>query len=157
MTYDAFFELCSRFLGEHDLNALQRLTLEPPLYDVKTGSALLDSWYTWERTLRVAVAMVRAQKMKKEFSDASISVTQDIHQIARTACGFDSPLEAEQYLNEERLKTLDLLSPIDGFCIDAIFAYGLKLQMACRIIQFNEQRGMDSYRTIYDQILGESK
>ncbi len=156
ITYPDFIELCSRFLEGKELQQLKGLTIEPPCNDEKTGSPMLDAWYTWERSVRLALAHIRAQRMKKEFADTT-PISQDIQQIARTASGYDSPLEAERYLNNERLRVLNELTPLDPFSTDAIFVYGLKLCIAARIIQFNEEAGMESYRAIYDQILGESK
>lgn len=158
ISYTYFLDLCERFMDGKDAALVQKLNLEPPRISEETGSCFLNRWYGWERDLRLSLAQLRAQKMKKEFADSSLAnITQDIQQIARNACACDSPLEAEQYLNVERLKKIEELTPTDSFCADAIFAYGLKLQMASRIQKFDEDTGMSSYRIIYDQILGESK
>ena len=69
----------------------------------------------------------------------------------------DSPLEAEQYLNEVRVAMMDRVAPMDHFSTDAVFMYGLKLKLAQRMKSFTEEAGAASYRAIYDQILGESK
>ena len=158
LTYEYFQDLCHRFLEGDVLSKVEKLSLEPPKNSEKTGSCFLDGWYSWERGLRLSMAQFRAGKMKKEFSDSGLaSVTQDIQQIARNACNFESPLDAEKYLNGERVKKIDELTPTDIFCADNVFAYGLKLQMANRIVKFDKDAGMSSYRIIYDQILGESK
>jgi hypothetical protein len=46
--------------------------------------------------------------------------------------------------------------PKDNFSDEAVIAYGLKLKLANRVKNFNEEAGMASYRKIYDRILGES-
>ncbi len=153
-----FADLCHRFLSGNELECAETLSLEAPREGCPTGSAFLDRWYAWDRDLRLALVQFRAAKMKKEVpSNAGAGVTQDIQQIARTACSYDSPLEAEMYLNAERLKKLEDITPLDNFCLDAVYAYGLKLKMAERMHKFDESEGMQSYRIIYDQILGESK
>jgi len=158
ITFDYFKGLCASFLEGSVLEQINSLSLEPPREPVDTGSCFLNSWYGWERSLRLALAQQRAAKMQKNFdSTDAATVTQDIQQLARTACAFDSPLEAEQFLNKERLKMIDEFAPIDAFCADAVFAYGVKLLLAARIQKFDENAGMESYRIIYDQILGESK
>ena len=103
-----FADLCHRFLSGNELECAEKLSLEAPKESSSTGSAFLDKWYAWDRDLRLALVQFRAAKMKKEIaSNAGASVTQDIQQIARTACSYDSPLEADMYLYAERLKKLD--------------------------------------------------
>lgn len=158
LSYEYFVDLCARFLTESELLTVQNLSLVAPRDAVATGSSFLDEWYRFEKHLRLALAQVRSIKMQKDFADSEVQlVTQDIQQIARTACGFDSPLDAELYLHEERLKKIDELAPIDAFCADSVYAYGLKLLMAIRMSKFDENEGMKSYRIIYERILGESK
>lgn len=153
-----FLELCSRFLDEKSTALLYSLSLEPPRKNAKTGSELVDTWYDWERNVRLALAQIRATKMKKDFiiaGDESGFGT-DVLLTARTASGFTSPLEAEEFLNSERLAVLNRLTPLDPFSSDAVYAYALKFKLTLRIKKFNEESGMESYRKIYDTILGES-
>lgn len=156
-----FVDLCSRFLDEQSAKVISLLSLEPSIEPVKTGSYLLDSWYDWERSVRFALAEIRAGRLKKDFKftldqKSKITITPEILQVARTASGFESPLEAEQYLNAQRVNVLEHLMPFDAFAPDAVFAYGLKLKLASRIQKFNQEAGKASYRKIYDTILGES-
>ena len=157
-TEEYFVELCSRFLDKKSFEILQSVSLEPPRKGEKTGSLFVDSWNDWERNVRLCLAQMRAQKLQKDFTVGldETSFAADAIQIARTASGFDSPLEAEEFLNSERVNALQNLTPLDGFSRDAVFAYALKLKLAIRIKKFNEESGMDSYRKIYDTILGES-
>ncbi|AEE16612.1 DUF2764 family protein [Treponema brennaborense] len=156
VTEKYFLELCSRFLDAKSMKILESVSLEPPRNGRKTGSAFLDAWYETERELRCALARIRALKLKKEFDMSDVSVPPDIAQIARTACGMDSPLAAEQYLNEVRINMIDRFAPLDAFSTDAVYAYALKLKLALRMRSFSEEAGSASYRTIYDKILGES-
>lgn len=157
ITEEYFFDLCSRFLDAKNMKILSSLSLEPPIEQVKTGSAFLDAWYETERALRLSLAKLRALKLKKDVDLPQLPVSPDIVQIARTACGMDSPLAAEQYLNEIRMGALERIAPTDSFSTDAVFLYALKLKLAKRMQSFTEEAGAASYRRIYDQILGESK
>ena len=69
----------------------------------------------------------------------------------------DSPLSAEQYLFDYRLRLLDELRPLDGFSIDAVYAYGLKLLLVERMRKFEVENGKTSYHKIYDEILDGDK
>lgn len=154
ITENDFIELCSRFLDNKTLKAIKSLSLEPPLQNKSTGFSFIDKWYDFERNLRIALGQIRALKMKKDFP-ISDNISSDIMQMARTATGFESPLEAEEYLNSVRMEFLDNICPLDNFSTDAVFAYALKLKLICRMNMFTVKAGMESYRKIYDQILGE--
>ena len=96
-------------------------------------------------------------KMKKDIKDLPSASDGESIQAARTATGMDSPLAAEQYLNQYRLGILDRISPLDNFSVDAVYSYGLKLMLAERMKKFNKDEGLASYHKIYDEILGEKK
>ena len=156
ITEKYYRDLCSRFLDKKNLKILECLSLEPDKTGAKTGNRFLDTWNEKERYLRLALAQIRAIKMKKEFEVLPGSCTADILQAARTAVGMDSPLAAEEYLNQYRMQTLSAIQPLDTFSVDAVFAYGIKLMLAQRMRLFDREIGKDSYRKIYDEILGET-
>jgi len=151
-----FIELCCRFISEAEKKVVQELSLTPPRESTKTGSDFLDTWYEKERFLRFALAQIRAQKMKKDSVVLPSGCTADIVTAARTAVGMDSPLSAEQYLYDYRMKLLDELRPLDSFSIDAVYAYGIKLMLVERMRKFDMENGKSSYHKIYDTILGET-
>ena len=153
LTGTEFVELASRFITEDEKAVLQGLSLIPPMENLSTGSAFLDVWYEKERNLRCALAQIRAQKMKKDSIPLPPGCTADIISAARTAVGMDSPLSAEQFLFEYRLRLLDDLRPLDGFSIDAVYAYGLRLMLVERMRKFEVENGKTSYHEIYDTIL----
>jgi hypothetical protein len=157
VTTEYFKDLCSRFMSEKSARIAEKLSLEPPLEVVPTGSLFLDAWYEKERNLRLALAQVRAAKMKKDTKDLPSTSDGEAIQTARTATGMDSPLSAEQYLNQYRMGVLDRIAPQDIFSVDAVFNYGLKLMLAERMKKFNRDEGLASYHKIYDEILGEKK
>lgn len=157
LTVTYYKDLCSRFMSEKANSVAQTLTLEPPLENESTGSAFLDQWYEKERNLRLALAQLRALKMKKDTKDLPATSDGEVIQAARTATGMDSPLSAEQFLNQYRMSVLDRLAPMDMFSVDAVYNYGLKLMLAERMKKFNRDEGLASYHKIYDEILGENK
>ena len=148
-----FTELCSRFLAKDEQRILEGLSLEPPRDEARTGSKLVDAWYEHEHSLRVALAQIRALNMKKKFDAGGLSLSPDAVQAARTAAGMDSPLAAEQFLNQYRVRVIEGITPLDGFSVDAVFAYGIRLKLAARMKKFSAETGMASYHKIYDRIL----
>ncbi len=157
ITTEYFRDLCTRFMLPAHAEQAQKLSLTPHLATAPTGSAFLDQWYEKERNLRLALAQVRALKMKKDAKDIPITSDGEVVMTARTATGMDSPLSAEQFLNEYRMSVLDKLAPLDQFCTDAVYNYGLRLMLAERMKKFSRDEGLASYHKIYDEILGEKK
>ena len=156
-TSQGFKDLAGRFISDSEKNVLDGLSLVPPKETLLTGSAFLDTWYEKERNLRFALAQIRAQKMKKDSIPLPLGCTADIVAVARTAVGMDSPLSAEQFLYDYRLRLLDEIRPLDGFSIDAVYAYGLKLMLVERMRKFEVENGKTSYHKIYDTILDGDK
>lgn len=156
LSESSFIELCSRYMTESEKKVLSTLSLVPPRDTVDTGSEFLNTWYQKERDLRLALAQIRAQKMKKDAFTLPGSCTADIQQAARTAVGMDSPLSAEHFLYEYRLKLLDEITPIDIFSTDAVYAYGIRLMLVSRMKKFDSENGISSYHKIYDSILGQN-
>ena len=157
ITTEYYKDLCSRFMSKRNSELASTLSLEPPRESEPTGSVFLDEWYAKERNLRFALAQVRAQKMKKDAKDVPVTSDGEVIQAARTATGMDSPLSAEQFLNEYRLSVLDKIAPLDMFSVDAVFSYGLRLMLTERMKKFNRDEGLASYHKIYEEILGEKK
>jgi hypothetical protein len=161
MTDVQFLELAGRFLDSKSLGILKALTLVPPEIPKKTGSHVVDTWNATERALRIALAQLRAQKLKKNFDITKaggdpVPVSFSVLQASRTAMSLESPLAAEQFLNDFRLDLLASLSPQNYFSTDTLYLYALKLKLFERIRKFSKDAGIASYKTIYDQILGET-
>ncbi|MGN0730017.1 hypothetical protein [Treponema sp.] len=157
LTVSYFKDLCCRFMTEKSAKLAESLSLEPSVEPVASGSKFLDAWYEKERALRLALAQIRALKMKKDIKELPSVTDGESVQAARTAAGMDSPLAAEQYLNQYRLGVLDRIMPMDSFSADAVYCYGLRLMLAERMKKFNRDEGLASYHKIYDEILGEKK
>ncbi len=153
ITEERFNELCSRFLSKKALKALNGLTLLPPRNAEKSSFSFIDEWNEGERKLRLALANIRAGKMKKSFDNENNSFSAQILQAARTATETDDPLEAERLLNRFRLDFSESLRPSDTFSEDYVFYYGLKLKLLLRMRSFEENRGREEYQKIYDSIM----
>ena len=146
-------EVCRRFLGKNELKELERLTLLPPRNPVKSSSPLIEKWNEGERNLRLALAKLRADKMKKYFAVAEGYLSAELLQTARTAVEFESPMEAEKFLNDYRLKFLETLRPMDTFSKDSVFYYCLKLKLISRMRNFDNEGGKTAYKNIYNSVL----
>lgn len=157
ITSERFTELCHRFLGKKGQAQLEELTLAPSRVPEKSASALVEKWNEGERSLRLALAKIRADKMNKHFDADNQSFPVGIMQAARTAVETDSPMEAEKLLNKYRLDFLETLRPMDSFSEEFVFYYGLKLMLIERIKRFDSQSGEAAYRKIYNSIMNDDR
>lgn len=153
ITSERFEELCQRFLGKKAQIESEKLTLAPPRNYEKSASSLIEKWNDGERSLRLALAKLRADKMNKQF-DAEIQLfSAELLQAVRTAVEIESPMEAERFLNKYRLDFLETLRPMDSFSEEFVFYYGLKLKLLERIRKFDSESGETAYRNIYHSIM----
>lgn len=160
ISYSAFMTTAANFLSRKDLRILENISLEPPRIPEKTGSDVVDQWYKKERALRLSLERIRSAKLKREVSfdpddESRIGDAFDTVQIAKTAAGYDDPLEAEQYLYRTRFAFAEQLAWNRFFNSEAVFAYCLMLLLHERCDSFTVEAGRASYSTIYNQILGE--
>ena len=153
ITEERFSELCGSFLGKKAQREMKNLTLLPPKEQTPSGSAILKAWNENERNLRLALAKVRAEKMKKSFDIGNRVLPSEYIKIAGTATEMDNPMEAEKFLNRYRLELLETLRPMDNFSEDFVFYYGLKLKLLLRIRQFDTDAGEAAYKNIYNSVL----
>ncbi len=157
ITEERFLELCDRFLGEKAKSKIKNLTLLPPLTLKKSGSTLIDAWNEGERNLRLALAKVRAEKMKKSFDVGNIFLSGELIKLANTVVEINSPLKAQIFLSNYRLEFLETLRPIDNFSEEFVYYYGLKLKLTLKMRAFDVNKGQSVYKNIYNSILnGES-
>ena len=153
VTEERCTELCERFLGKKALNELNKLSLMPSRSSEKSSSALIENWTEGERNLRLVLGKIRADKMNKTFDFENKSMPSAVIQAARTAVDFESPMEAEKFLNRFRLDFLETLRPSDNFSEDVGFYYSLKLKLLARIRQFDTESGETAYRNIYGSVM----
>lgn len=153
ITSERFEELCQRFLGKKAQGESEKLTLAPSRNPEKSPSALIEKWNEGERSLRLALAKLRADKMNKHFDADIQSFSPVLLQAVRTAVEIESPMEAEKFLNKYRLDFLETLRPMDSFSEEFVFYYGLKLKLLERIRKFDSESGETAYRNIYNSIM----
>lgn len=152
ITEDRFLDLCERFVEKDVLNALSNLTLIPSRDHEESAFDLVNAWNDGEQNLRLALGKVRADKLKKPFG-SEVALSSGLMQAARTAVDFESPMEAELFLNRVRLDFLESLRPTNPFAESYLFYYLLKLKLLSRIRKFSEESGRSAYQNIYHSIM----
>ena len=145
--------ICNRFLGKKTLHSIEDITLLPPQDPEKKSSGLIAAWNEGERTLRIALAKIRAEKMNKPFDCKSKALPPELIKVAKAATELENPLEAEGFLLKHRLSFLEDLRPINGFSEDYLFYYGIKLKLLLRLRELDATVGKAEYRKLYNSIL----
>lgn len=156
ITEERFLELCHRFLDKKAQSELDKLSLIPSREGEKSSSPLINSWCDGERTLRLVLAKIRAEKMKKTFdvqASENSSFSPILTQTVRSAVETDNPMEAENLLNVYRLAFLETLRPTDAFSVEYVFYYYLKLKLILRMKEFDFDSGVTAYKNIYNSIM----
>jgi len=162
-----FVELCRTFLSAQDFALLQYCHLDPEgthplslgqgfqLMPESLGSSLLDNWRVWERALRLHLARLRLQHVKREnpaLADAPAD-PMDAAMVAKNAVSIESPLEAELFLDRARWSAIESLQGFDYFGRDTVYAYYLKLQLLERKQKFKVDEGFEAYQGLYASIM----
>ena len=153
ITEERFFELCNQIAGKRIQNEIKKMTLLPSKTYEKSSSSLIEQWNNGERNLRLALAKIWADKMKKTFDIENNVLSSELLKIANMATDIESPLEAEKFLNNYRLEFLETLRPMDNFSGEFIYYYGLKLKLISHIKQFDSNVGEMAYKNIYNSIM----
>lgn len=157
ITEEYFIGMCESLLKDKIVNELKSLTLIPPLIPVKSKSPLIMAWNSGERYLRLSLAKMRAEKMKKTFDLQDEFLPSEYVKVASSAVEIDNPLEAEKFLTEYRLNFLESLRPTDSFSEEFIYYYFLRLKLLKRMRQFNVEEGENTYKNIYKSIMNGDK
>ncbi len=161
MSSDSFMELCGTLLTEKDGALLRSCASGAGAEDSyaslppAVSSPLIDGMRTWERALRLHLAKLRAQKLKRDggaYAEAP-SDPLDAAAVAKAALSLESPLEAEQFLDRARWDALERLQGFDYFGRDTVYAYLLKLFLLERRSLFKAEEGFAEYKGLYASIM----
>ena len=153
ITEEAFLNLCANSLKKKTWLELSNLSLAPPREKAKSSSALIRAWNDFERSLRLALAVARAEKMNKSFSADEQIFSSEILSAVSTAIESKTPWEAETFLSSYRLNFLESLRPMDSFSEEFLFYYALKLKLLSHARKFSTELGKSAYKSIYNSIL----
>lgn len=141
-TIEQFLEICKENLKAKDIKLIKSATFND-LEQKKTNNRILDNWFIWERNLRNKLVLLRAKK-KNETPGKYIRKNPELFiddKFIREAFDDDSPLNAEDILNQERWSYLDQIELGHYFDEIKLFIYYLKLQILWRKKSINKETG----------------
>ncbi len=112
------------------------------------GCRFLIDYLTWEIELRSSLTAVRARDKGVNLDDHAIMKAmrpRDFSNFITQIKAQRSPLEAERYLDEERLRQIYLFEGVFGFSIDALLAYISRSAIYSRWERINEDFDVEAY------------
>jgi hypothetical protein len=160
-----FLELARAQLSAGDAALLAALSLDPqpgssdagrPSYAEApgpSGSGFIDRWRDWERALRLNLARLRSQRLKREGALDPPAVPAEAAAGAQQAVLAETPLEAEMILDRARWSAIEQFQGIPAFSRNVIYAYFLKLLILERRASFKAETGFAEYKSLYASIL----
>ena len=164
MTSEEFLRRAEIHLEPADLAILERTRLlSAPDLPAPTGSALLDRYYAWERTLRNEFVSARAHRLGKnpekwirpagKYDDAAHDARSILHAVADSS----TPLDVEAALEAVRWALIDRLKGRTVFDFDSIVAYRLQLLILERLAALTAERGEARFLPIYAELLASAR
>ncbi|MDP2815062.1 MAG: DUF2764 family protein [Rectinemataceae bacterium] len=153
-----FLERCRIHLTEGDFSVVSsaRLLSKTDLPASPEPQGFLDGYYAWERSVRNALAILRAHRLGKS-GDRWLRPAGRSDDAARAASAVfqaSTPLEGEIALERERWAFIDGASANSVFELDSIIAYSLKIQILERLSGLVPEKGEAGYREACAAILG---
>jgi hypothetical protein len=158
-----FRDLARAQLSGEDAGFLALLSLDPqppdpgrPSYaeaQGPSGSGFVDRWRDLERALRLNLARLRAQRLKREGAMDPPVVPADTAGSAQQALMAENPLEAETILDRARWNAIDQFQGTAAFSRNVVYAYFLKLLILERRASFRAETGFAEYKSLYASIL----
>jgi hypothetical protein len=164
MTSPGLRELCRELMTTADAALLDLCVLDPfaatatdsgEVAVSADSSPLISGWLAWERSLRLALAKFRGQKLKRDISQLAEPSADalDAIAVAKAAVAIDSPLEAELFLDRARWDAVEQLQNGNYFDRDTVYGYMFKLLLLERKALFRVEEGFAEYKAIYASVM----
>jgi len=157
---DEFTGQCENYLSRGDLSLLKYCHFDPKLAVETvghTGSAFIDQFLLWERARILALASLRAARLKRPFAEEVPHDLPRAEALAKSVFEMDDPLQAEISIDRARWGVLDEMLGLEFFSVNRIYVYLWKLELLERRLRFDTEKGAASYRELYDAILNDYK
>lgn len=112
------------------------------------GCRFLIDYLSWEIELRLNLAAMRVREKGKNVDDHAILTAFHHHDYSNFITQFKSqknPLQAERYLDEERLRQIYRFEGNSGFSIDALLAYVTRAAIYSRWEKISADFDIETY------------
>lgn len=157
LSVQKYLELCELHLSAQDSATIADV-VNPSDTTRKSGvtSSMYSRYLEWDASVRNELVLLRAQRLGKN-SDRWLRPADRDDSAVRTAqAAFlaSNPLDGELELERGRWNFLDSGASRSVFELDALLAYGIKLKILERLVDFVPEKGESGYRNACVAILG---
>jgi hypothetical protein len=140
ISFDYFMTEAEKWTSPRDLSILSNLDIRD-VTDKQSDTRVLREYKQLETAVRSDLAEWRKQKQNgKEYKPSAFpaSLISDVN-----------PLQAERNLLQLRWDFLSEKEREHHFDLDSLILYNLKLQIQRRLMSFDKEKGMETYKTMY--------
>ena len=151
---DEFLSICKEACSRKDMRCIEDIHLDPA-GENRSVHNLARKWMTWETNLRNELVRFRAKdhgKDQERFLKEESAFYTEISDIVREAYSQESPLQAEEVLNQARWRRLEELEVGHHFDLEKLMVYHLKLQLNERKALFTKKAGEENFARVYQSI-----
>jgi hypothetical protein len=114
----------------------------------RLGCRFLIDYLSWEIELRASLAALRVRERGGNYDEHAILGNfqpRDFSNLISQVKGQRNPLQAERYLDEERLKQIYSFEGSTGFSLDALLAYVTRSAIYSRWEKISEDFNIETY------------
>jgi hypothetical protein len=160
MSSQEFLNRARLHLRPEDWAVLERAALQSePVPPGPKGSAFLDRYHAWERTLRNEFVVARARRLGRigekwiRPAGPDEDAARDARSILHAAADSATPLDVETALEAVRWALIDRLRGKTVFDFESLIAYRLQLLIIERLAALTAERGESLFLPIYADLL----
>lgn len=148
-SFDKIWESSSEMLSSQEKDLIKALWEDKPIHT----KGLASRWQNFKRELDQSLIKHRSQTLGRTLKESFIASSDfEVLRISQTVWQKSNPLERELYLIEETFFLLDQWQPQNPFSFDAFLIYILKLKLVNRIVLFKQEKGLESFDSIYNDL-----
>lgn len=154
LTVKEFKNLCKEQMSSGDYKIIEKCELNN--FNLKEPfNKTFSKWQIREINLRNELLKLRAQGKNIQADKYFIlcNTITEVDEIAKNAFNQNSPLDAENILDNARWIFLDNLEVGNYFNIDKLILYSLKLQLLAKKASYNKDKGTEVFNKIKDEKL----
>ncbi len=144
LTEQEFFDRCREHFGARDLTRLERTLAAPGTRPDEDLADFPARWHARAVQIRNAAARQRAARRQTDaapFLRPHAGMDASLDARVGDAMGKENPLEREWALDRVRWSVIEELAGYDPFAGAALLAYALKLRLARRWAEMDEEKG----------------
>lgn len=149
MPYSSFLSMCKSSMSQSDYEEISKAKLSP---EKGAKNHLMRKWEDYLTSVSSTLKEERSRKLGWEFEKGEYVADQTLKQRIHEAVFNKNPLDGEMEILALYFDFLDENTPFDGFSLEALMIYALKMQIIERVRAFSQEKGRAEFRTLYGRI-----